>query len=194
MKYWNQKKYPEMPYPNNLDHPESRGAVAGNVAGSGCGLCSACMMVGYMTLDELSLEECRDFSIETGANHSVGTDMEILGAALAARYHLDMKTSNDTQELLDCLQKGGSAIINVGGDREGYIGVFSHRGHYIFARGYDGREVCILDPSQTPDKYQEEGRVGKVRVDGNFVYTRPEVLTRDTENRNPGYYLFRREA
>lgn len=87
--------------------------------------------------------------------------MEILAPALAERFGLSYRPANSTQELLDCLQNGGQAIINVGGDRDGHTGVFSHHGHFILAVSAGRSEVCILDPSYKEHKYEEPGREGR---------------------------------
>ena len=192
MNYINQLNYKEMPYLTNLECPDSVLARKGTVSRAGCGLCCACMLVEGLTLEQLSLEDCRELSVRSGANQKAGTSMEILAPALAERFGLSYRPANSTQELLDCLQNGGQAIINVGGDRDGHTGVFSHHGHFILAVSTDRSEVCILDPSYKEHKYEEPGREGKVRVEGLFAYTAPAVLEQDTASRNPAYYLFSR--
>lgn len=48
------------------------------------------------------------------------------------------------------------------------MGLFSHGGHYVAVVGIeeDGETVIVLDPSQLPDKFHEEGREGKVIENG----------------------------
>ena len=53
-------------------------------------------------------------------------------------------------------------------------------------------ELCILDPSLKDGKFEEDGRKGKVQVEGDFVYCDLKVLEKDTDNRSPRYYLFTR--
>ena len=84
-------------------------------------------------------------------------------------------------------------IINVGGNHDDYIGVYSHVGHYILAIAYDGQELCILDPSYKDGKYEVEGRQGKVRVDYPFTYCDPQCIIDDTQNRETPFYLFWRK-
>jgi len=194
MKYWNQKQFPDMPYPTDIDHPDSEFAVHGNVARAGCGLCSACMLAERLTLEHFSLEESRDLAMAAGANRKIGTDMLIFAPALAARLSLELSVTDDTEEMLHCLQNGGSAILHVGGDREGYSGIFSHGGHYMLGVSYDGSRVTVLDPAWTPEKYQEAVRTGKITEQGYWLTCLPELLTKETENRTPGYYLFRRKT
>lgn len=103
-----------------------------------------------------------------------------------------METSNDTKDVIDCLNKGGCVIINVGGDREGHIGVLSDVGHYVVAICHNGSEFCVLDPAYRKNKYSIEGRKGKVREESLFLYVTEQLLLDETENRNPGFYLFSR--
>ncbi|HWP51040.1 MAG TPA: hypothetical protein VN626_04995 [Clostridia bacterium] len=192
MTYINQLAYPDMSYPTNIDEPESDFATEGNVKRAGCGLCCSCMLIELLTLEHLALEECRDFSIEIRANHGIGTDMKMLAPAIAEKYGLSLRMTDDTSELLQCLRDGGKAIINVGGNRNGHDGTFSMGGHYILAVSATEREVCILDPSWTEAKFSEEPRKSRVGQCGYWLYCSPEVLEEDTRNRTPGYYLFMR--
>lgn len=57
--------------------------------------------------------------------------MKILGPVVADLYDLDFSTTNRVKKAMQHLKNGGSVIANVGGDREGYTGVFSHGGHYV---------------------------------------------------------------
>ena len=42
-------------------------------------------------------------------------------------------------------------------------------------------------------KYEEPGSEGKVRLDAPFAYCSPELMEKETDNRNPGFYLFSRK-
>ena len=152
------------------------------------------MMVDRLTVEELPLLECRDLAIEHKANMDPGTDLEVLSPVIAKKFCLKYKATDDLQEMIRCVQAGGCAIANVGGDRDDgrYTGVFSHGGHFITVISADEKELCILDPSLKEGKFDESGREGKVRVNGIFAYCAPQVLDRDTDNRSPRYYLFSR--
>lgn len=193
MLYLNQLDYEELPYPTDVEHPDSEFAVHGNVRRAGCGLCAVCMVVDRLCLSPFSLEECRDLAVSAGANREIGTDMKILAPAAAERFGLTLRMTDDTEELAQCLRSGGAAVINTGGDRDGYIGTFSSGGHYITAISEDRGEFCLLDPSWTEDKYQSEPRRGRVRQQGKLLYAPAEVLRQDTANRSPAYYLFCRK-
>lgn len=192
MLYLNQLKYLDVPYEHNVGAggvPPERATVA--VAG--CGLCCACMLVENMTFSHLGLTECRDLSYQAKANMEPGTDMRLLGPLVAEKFGLTYETTSDVEVLKEHLRRGGMAIANSGGDREGYTGVFTRNGHYVLVVSVDGDEVCILDPSYKEGKYDEPGRQGKVRVEGGFEYCHVDVLAGDCSNRDPSYYLFARK-
>ena len=138
------------------------------------------------------MKECLQMAYDSRANHKPGTDMKILGPIVAEKYGLKYGETNDIQEAVAAVQRGGRVIVNVGGDRDGYIGVFTHGGHYITIVSADDKEVCILDPSWREDKWEEEGRVGKVRLNGHFAYCSYDVVDMDASNRDPRYYIFER--
>lgn len=192
MLYLNQLDYPDIPYNHNVDNggvPEERRRIST----SGCGLCSACMIVEHLTPHALTLEECVQLSERSGANRQIGTRMEHLGPLLAELYGLEFSMTEDVDILLEHLRRGGEAAVNVGGDHDDHIGLFSHKGHYIVAVCCDGEDVCILDPSYKEGKYEEEGRKGKVRVSYPFVYCTASDLDADVKNKKIPYFLFKRK-
>ncbi|MCI6639585.1 MAG: hypothetical protein MSH10_02150 [Pygmaiobacter massiliensis] len=194
MLYLNQLEREDLAYPTDVENEADEKMHNGTVKMAGCGLCSLCMVVDRLTTETLSLLHCRDISYQVKANHGVGTDMKLLGPEVAERYGLSYATTDSVQEMIACLKNGGCAIVNVGGDREGYQGVFSHGGHFMTVISADADdELCVLDPSWRQDKWEEPGRPGKVRMEGKFVYCTPQVLAKDAENRSPSYYLFSRK-
>lgn len=194
MLFINQNDYENMPYPTDAKNPDSKNMLEGTIASSGCGICSCCMMVDRLTLKTLTLEECRQMAIDCGANMDPGTDMEFLAPVVAEKFDLDLKTSSNTGELIECLQNGGCAVLNPGGDREGYHGLFTRGGHYMTAISYCNGEFLIFDPSWSETKFHTPEREGRVREEGCFVYVTPEILIEDTENRRPRYFLFSRKS
>ena len=191
MIYLNQLDYPDMAYLHDTSNPN--GPRHGNVAKSGCGLCSACMMVDRLTAKKLPLEEAVRLSEENGCNTIPGTRMIYLGPVLAERYNLTFAKSKSMEAVVTCLQRGGCVIINVGGDHDDHKGVFSKVGHYITAISWDGEELCILDPSWKEEKFKQPHALGKVREDYPFLYCKPEVIEADTANRETPFYLFERK-
>ena len=133
-------------------------------------------------------------SYDTKANHRSGTDYEIFAPALAERFGLEVEITNDPERLQYCLRTGGCAVVHTCGDREGYIGVFSHVRHYVLAiaEQRDGR-IVILDPSLLPGRYDEDGRREKVEVKDGFCISELKYLVEDMDTKAPPLYLFWRK-
>jgi hypothetical protein len=188
-KYYNQYNYKNIPYPSE----ELKNAT---IASGGCGVCCGAMIVSNLTDKIVDPKAMASYAIKKGARVNGGTEMTILAKALCADYLLDFKTTNDENVLITHLKSGGMAVANVGGSRQGYVGVFSDGGHFIVIAGLtsDGR-IIVLDPGNYSGKFNKTGRKGKVIVSGNNCICDISVLTQDTANRPIGYWLFeRREA
>ena len=89
MRYINQLQYRHVPYRTHVKMDVPGIEKLRNVARSGCGLCSACMVVEQLTNYSLDVEDCVKFSEACVANHGRGTDMEILGQKIEG---LDMRS------------------------------------------------------------------------------------------------------
>lgn len=199
MRYISQLDYSDMPYITCVasEKPEliEKGKKT-TVRSSGCGLCSA-VMVADRLLPNVSFDigDAVALSYECKANHKNGTDYQRFAPAFAEKFGLELEMSNDPERLRLCLRTGGAAVLHSKGDREGYIGVFTHGGHYIAAisEEKDGR-IAILDPSYKEGKYEEEGRRGLVELKhGVVAVCDMEVLVKDTEPAPFSFYLFRRK-
>lgn len=190
MLFLNQKDYRHIPYMHDLDNggapPERR-----NVATSGCGLCTVCMIVDHLTTKSLSLEACARLSEDNGANRSAGCSLRILGPVIADMFDLDFTVTGSAEELVAHLQAGGEAAVNVRCSENG-PGIFTARGHWINAVSTDGKEVCILDPNYAPNKFRQYEDQGLIRVCEPFLYCSVETLHGETRNEKP-YCLFSRK-
>ena len=119
----------------------------------------------------------------------------IAGSAFAEKLGFKLEMTDNAELVRGCLRTGGAVVVHSGGDREGYIGVFTHGGHYVtlINEEPDGR-IAVLDPSYKVGKYEEEGRKGKVEVKNGYIgLCDLSVLAKDAENRSPGFYLFWRK-
>ncbi len=198
MKYINQLDYPDRLYVTrkNLEGEEREKGKFTTVRSSGCGLCAAIMAVDRLIPNStFDLQAALRLSYDTDSNHQVGTDYKIYAPALAEKLNLTLEVTDDPERLRFCLQTGGAAVVLSRGDREGYIGVFTHNSHYVTAIGVepDGR-VAVLDPSYQPGKFDEEGRQGKVEVkDGELLVCDIQVLVDDADYRANSFYLFWRK-
>ena len=195
MKYVNQLDYPDWLYVTNTDMEEAsreRGRTT-TVASSACGLCSAIMVADRLLVNhEFDLKAALKLSYDVKANYCEGTSYKRFAPAFAKMMGFEWEGTDDPERLRYCLRTGGAAVIHVGGDREGHVGVFSHGGHYIAAvsEDRDGR-IVILDPTYKEGKYEEEGRKGLVEIkNGVMAICDLQVLVDDTANRQPHYHLF----
>ena len=198
MRFINQLDYPEEPYITRQDMEDEKAREYGKtttVATSACGLCAAMIVVDRLLANvDFSLQDAIQMSYDIRANRKIGTNYSVFAPALAERFGLDLEMTNDPERLLYCLQTGGCAVAESGGDRDGYIGVFTHTAHYVvvIAVQKDGRLV-ILDPAYKEGKYDEEGRKGKVEVKGSLLISDMKYLLEDTEGVENGFNLFWRK-
>lgn len=194
MKYISQLDYAHVPYPTRVKEPEfAPNGKPTTVRSSGCGICSACMAIDILTDTTLDIEACVRMSIDSGANHLTGTDMQIFAPVLAERFGLDYSPSNDKNELIAHLQNGGVAIIHVGVPVGKEIGLFSGGGHYMLLISTDGKDICILDPSYTPEKYEHPARKGRVNTENApFLYCDADTVDSETKPQKIKYHLFKR--
>ena len=196
MIYINQLDYPHYTYITRTDAEDPAERESGHytsVRTSGCGLCSAVMVADRLLPNcTFELKDALRISYDVKANHLRGTHYARFAPEFAKRLGLAYETTNDPQALIRCLQTGGAAVANVGGNREGHVGLFSRGGHFLAVIGVerDGR-VAVLDPSYVPNKYEEEGRAGKVEMRNDVIaLCRVEDLAADAANRNPSFHLF----
>ncbi len=191
MLYMNQRDYRHVPYLHNTDNggaPEERR----NICTSGCGLCSACMVVEHLTTRTLELTECVRIAEESGANHCAGCDIRILGPIVAERFGLEFSITKDMEAAIDHLRSGGEIIANVHADENGRA-IFTNTRHYVVLVSTAGREFCILDPNYFPGKFRAEEKAGVLRVEDPFIYCPVEVLHREASRSEKPYSLFKRK-
>lgn len=198
MKYICQLDYPEIPYitRTSMEGAQWEAGQKTTIKTSGCGLCASIMAADRLLPNcEFSLEDAIALSYGSGANCLPGTYWEIYIPAFAEKMGLTYKYSGDPEELLDCLRTGGVAMCITNGDREGYVGIFTHGKHYITLIGQerDGR-IAILDPSYKEGKFDEEGRQGKVEMkNGVIALCDMQVLMEETEGRKVRFFLLWRK-
>ncbi len=153
------------------------------------------MTVDLLTTKELPIEECVKLSEGCGANYGAGTDMSMLAPVVAERFGLDYRNTDDQAQMLACLQTGGAVIVHVKKLPDDPTGLFTKSGHYMSVISTDGTQLCILDPSYTPEKYHLPEREGKVNdKNAPFLYTSKDTLHAHTPWDKPKYHLFRRRV
>ena len=182
--YYNQRDYPNAPYP-------AKGYEDATIKSAGCGPCCAAMVVEGLSGKSYPPPAMAELFIIKDARVPGGTDMAKGAKIIAELTGGDTVTTSSGTQLVDYLEMGCWAIANVGGNRQGYIGLFSDGGHYVVVRGIepDGR-LIVWDPGYYAGKFDKAGRKGRVAVRGNDILVTVTELERDTESRTPNYYLF----
>ena len=193
MKLINQNDYPNEIYVTKTlkPEPDRTSGLSTTIATSGCGICCGIMVAEFFG-HQMSMQEAIQLSYDYKANTSFGTKYKPYAQGLCEKYDLTCERSDIKEKLFEHLDKGGCAVVNVGGDREGHIGTFSHVGHYIFVYKHVGEEVYILDPGIEPNKYKEESRVDKVRFEDEFVIADVKYLLEDMSNRETPFFMFKK--
>lgn len=198
MKYINQLEYGHIPYITRTQMETEEDRKKGEtttVRSSGCGLCSAIMVLDRLFVNyDFTLEDAIQLSYDSGANVGRGTMYACFAPALAEKFGLEVEMNNDPERLRYCLRTGGVAVLRTRGDYEGHIGIFSHGGHYVTLIGEerDGR-IAILDPSNKPGKYDEEGRECVEVKNEQILLCDMESIVKDFALGNPALYLFWRK-
>ncbi len=187
MKYINQYEFRHVHYETNVLHggrpPEKQ-----NVASCGCGLCSCCMVVDALTDKALTVEECVELSCSSLANHTFGTDLNILGPVVAKKFELAYTNTADLDTVKRHLQAGGQVVARM------KKGLFTNGSHYILLTAFDGKDFCILDPSYKIDKFDTPERVGRVdTANAPYLYCPAETVHAETEDDFTKYHLFSRK-
>lgn len=193
VKLINQNDYPDVIYVTKTEKPEpdrTKG-LSTTIATSGCGICSA-MMVAQFFGYEMSMEEAIKLAYDYKANTGFGTKLKQYSQGLCEKFDLTCERTELKEKLFAHLDNGGCAVANVGGDHDGYIGLFSHVGHYIFIYKHVGDDVYILDPGIEPNKYNEESRIRRVRFENEFVIGNINDLLKDITNRETPFFLYKK--
>ncbi|MBQ8748415.1 MAG: hypothetical protein IJZ14_01200 [Oscillospiraceae bacterium] len=196
MRYENQREHPHMLYVTRQaleDEKQREYGKTTTMRSSGCGLCAGVMVLDRLLPHyEFSLEDAIQLSYDAEANLVVGTDYARFGPALAEKFNLRCEMSDKLEDLQNCVRTGGAAVVWTGCPEGGGIGLFTKSAHYItvISEEPDGR-LAILDPSFTTNKYEIEGRKGRVEVKHDVVILcEPQVLHRETKGKDYPYYLF----
>ena len=126
-----------------------------------------------------------EYSVKCGANE-YGTNMLVLGPALARDYGLDFRTSSRNDDFLSCLENGGMVIFNSGTACQ----TFCEVGHYLLATEKAERGIAVLDSTWEEGKFSREIEAGRMTQEGEVIYTSMEVIEEACVDREPHYYLF----
>lgn len=172
---YSQRDYADVAYP-------SPALPRATVASGGCGVCCASMVLENLGAGALPPPAMAEFAMGCSARVVGGTDMGILGNALAAKYPVKWTLTASIDKVLAAVErKGAMAVANVG-----KAGLFSDSGHYVVVWGAEGGFVSVLDPYLYSGKFEKPGRKGKVTLSGKVA----RVSARDLDRDSKKYYIF----
>lgn len=180
MYYYNQMDYANVPY-------EYKGNGK-TVKTSGCGPCSACIVINSLMGRELfTVSSMAKFSIDNGARDSSGTNMNTLLKAICKKYtDFSFTATNDESKLIAHIKSGGMAICNQGDS----YNVFSTGGHFVVAYRMSYDNIEILDPQMYDGKYDAYNRPDRiVKKTANGCIVSSSEMGKATADRSPAYYL-----
>lgn len=190
----NQLDYETIVYPTTLSPDVSLHPPYPSVAQAGCGLCCSIMLLDFLRQTTVSMEDMITLTVTSMANQN-GTDMVRLASALCQQYKLTINTTDSLQTLIDGLNRGGAAILNVGGSSKERVGTFSQAGHYILATNTVQSYIQIFDPSFSTEKYSHPDRIPRIKLcKDTSLLVKPAVLAEDLMLRSPSIYLFEKIA
>lgn len=195
MRYVNQKQYPDMPYITRTSHKGEAYAMGqkDTVASSGCGLCSAIMVLDrLLPTYDFTLEDAVALSYEVNANYSTGTSPERFFPVFAEKFGLRYENTVNQEDLRRCLRTGGVGIVHVRANQGSYVAMFTKSGHYMTVIGEeaDGR-FAILDPSYVPGKYDQGEDGDKVEIVRDVIVLCPgDILEKEVGHHRPCYHMF----
>ena len=186
--------YCQLDYEHVPSHaPE--GALNGNLANNGCGICSLSMVVENLMGISFPPEKGAVLAKACGSRETYGTDLYIAAPYFAAAFGMKVRDTEDLEEARRFLsEKRGMVIANVRGDREGYQGIFSDSGHYVVIASMEGDTAKVWDPMYRigSGRFDRPHRKDKVRTEGTDAYADLNVFREDCKERP--YFLFEKAA
>ena len=195
MRYVNQKQYPDIPYITRTSHEGEAYALGQKttIASSGCGLCSAIMVLDRLLPSyNFELEDAIALSYEVNANYNAGTSPERFFPAFVKKFGLRYENTANQENLRRCLRTGGVGIVHVRANQTAYKAMFTKSGHYmtVISEEPDGC-FAILDPSYVPGKYDQGEDFDKVEIVRDVIVHCPgDVLEKEVGHHRPCYHMF----
>lgn len=125
------------------------------------------MIISSLTNDTMYPNKMGDIFRQKGIRVNGGTDTIKAAKYIHDTYGIEYKRlkDHDDNDLINHLANGYVAMVNVEGGS-----VFSTGGHIIFVCGYANGFLQVHDPYMYKNKFNQYGRSGKVKVEGNDVW------------------------
>lgn len=158
--YYNQadSRWASHPYP-------SSSLPKATIKSGGCGATSSAMLISSLTNTVIRPDTLGDIFVKKGIRVNGGTDLTKAVKYIKQEYKLDYFQAGSDSELINYVANGYVAICSVYGGS-----VFSTGGHIIFVCGYANGMIQVHDPYLYTNKFNSNGRQGKVKLEGNDVW------------------------
>jgi hypothetical protein len=154
------KKWADVIYSSQEPHTET-------IKSSGCGVCSACMIVSNLTDTYIEPPEMAKYSVKNGFRiDGVGTAFALY-PAIAEKYNLKYSQTNDIYKAVECVRNGGMVVCSTSGGKNK---LFSTSGHLFVMSDCIGNDCEFLDPDFYSGKYSTEYRKSRCYTIQNKVY------------------------
>ena len=134
---------------------------------SGCGICSACMIVSNLSDTVIEPPQMADYSVKNGYRiDGVGTSFGLY-TAIAKKYNLKMVQVFDIESAIRCVKNGGLVVCSTNG---GTNKLFSTAGHLFVMSGIVGSDVEFVDPDFYEGRYSNSYRKARSYIINGKVY------------------------
>ena len=175
----NDKKWADVIYSSKKPHTET-------IKSSGCGICSAAMIISNLTDTYIEPPKMAEYSVKHGFRiDGVGTDWGLY-KKISEDYNLKYKQTTDIEKAIECVKNGGMVVCSTSG---GENKLFSTGGHLFLMTGISGEEIEFYDVGIYSGKYDTAYRKQRCRVKNDFVY----VKKNEAKIHIRKYFMFERK-
>lgn len=175
----NDKKWGDVIYSSKKPHTET-------IKSSGCGICSAAMIVSNLTDTYIEPPKMAEYSVKNGFRiDGVGTAFALY-PSIANEYNLSCVQTGDINKAIECVKRGGMVVCSTSG---GENKLFSTSGHLFVMTGVSGDEVEFYDVGIYSGKYNTAYRKQRCYVKNGFVY----VNKNEAKKHITTYFMFERK-
>ena len=155
------KRWADVSYSAKVPHTET-------IKSSGCGVCSACMVISNLTNNIVEPPEMARYAVENGFRiDGVGT-AHSLYPALAKKYNLKCSQTSDIYKAVECVRNGGMVVCSTNG---GTNKLFSTGGHLFVMSDCIGNDCEFFDPDNYFGKYKTQYRKERCYEINDKIYS-----------------------
>lgn len=149
-----------VPYSAKPPHTET-------IKSSGCGICSACVIIANLTSHFVEPPEMAEYSVKNGYRiDGVGTSLALY-PAIAKKYDLKCTTSYNIYDAVECVRNGGMVVCSTNGGKNK---LFSTGGHIFVMTDCIGNDCEFYDTDNYSGKYKTQYRKSRCYEINDKIY------------------------